>query len=57
MPLVTKGNPAVQHSKKFELAGTKLLISPAASLEIANNKSRLYEFLQWREACSRFQNC
>ena len=37
-----------QKIKKFELAGTKLLVSPTASLEIANNKSRLYEFLQWR---------
>ena len=49
MPLVTKELIRLsQHSKEFELAGTKLLISPAASLEIANNKSRLYEFLQWR---------
>jgi len=40
--------PLAQHSKEFELAGAKLTLSPAASLEIANNKSRLYEFLQWR---------
>ena len=40
--------PLAQHSKEFELAGAKLPVSPAASLEIANNKSRLYEFLQWR---------
>lgn len=49
MPLVTKELiPLSQHIKEFELAGTKLLVSSTASLEIANNKSRLYEFLQWR---------
>ncbi len=49
LPLVTDELiPLSQHRKEFELAGIKLLISPAASLEIANNKSRLYEFLQWR---------
>ena len=31
---------------EFERAGTKVIISSASSLEIANNKSRLYEFLQ-----------
>ncbi len=50
LPLVTKELiPLSQHSKEFELAGTKLLLSSTASLEIANNKSRLYEFLQWRD--------
>ena len=49
LPLVTKELiPLSLHAKEFELTGTKLLISPTASLEIANNKSRLYEFLQWR---------
>lgn len=49
LPLVTKELlPLAAHCKEFELAGTKLLVSPIASLEIANNKSRLYEFLQWR---------
>ena len=49
LPLVTKELiPLSQRAKEFELAGAKLLISPTASLEIANNKSRLYEFLQWR---------
>ena len=49
MPLVTKElRPLSQRIKEFELAGTKLLVSSTASLEIANNKSRLYEFLQWR---------
>ncbi len=49
LPLVTRELIHLsQHSKEFELAGAKVLVSPTASLEIANNKSRLYEFLQWR---------
>ncbi len=49
LPLVTKELiPLSQHKNEFALAGTKLLVSPITSLEIANNKSRLYEFLQWR---------
>jgi carbamoyl-phosphate synthase large subunit len=49
MPLVTKELiPLSQHKNEFEQAGIKLLTSSAASLEIANNKSLLYEFLQWR---------
>lgn len=49
MPLVTKELlPIARHLTEFELAGTKALVSSAAALEIANNKSRLYEFLQWR---------
>lgn len=49
MPLVTKELiPLSQRQNEFELAGVKLLVSSATSLEIANNKSRLYEFLQWR---------
>lgn len=49
MPLVTKELiPLAQHKQNFEKAGIKVLVSSAASLEIANNKSRLYEFLQWR---------
>jgi carbamoyl-phosphate synthase large subunit len=49
LPLVTKELiPLAQRSNEFELAGAKLLISPVSSLEIANNKSNLYEFLQWR---------
>lgn len=49
LPLVTKELiPISQKVKEFELAGAKVLISSTASLEIANNKSRLYEFLQWR---------
>lgn len=47
LPLVTKELiPFSEHLKEFELAGTRVIVSPTASLEIANNKSRLYEFLQ-----------
>lgn len=49
LPLVT--NELVHfasHTNEFEMAGTRLLVTPLASLEIAINKSRLYEFLQWR---------
>ena len=48
LPLVT--NELVHfasHTNEFEMAGTRLLVTPLASLEIAINKSRLYEFLQW----------
>lgn len=49
LPLVTKELiPLSKQIKDFEGAGTKLLVSPIASLEVANNKSRLYQFLQWR---------
>lgn len=49
LPLVTKELiPLSQHVEEFARAGTKILVSSFASLEIANNKSRLYEFLQWR---------
>ncbi len=49
MPLVTKELiPLALHTREFEFAGAKVLASPVESLEIANNKSRLYEFLQWR---------
>jgi carbamoyl-phosphate synthase large subunit len=49
LPLVTKELiPLSKRSNEFEPAGAKLLISPVSSLEIANNKSSLYEFLQWR---------
>lgn len=49
LPLVTKELiPLSQHVEEFARAGIKILVSSFASLEIANNKSRLYEFLQWR---------
>ena len=50
LPLVTKELiPLSQHTTEFELAGAKVIVSPTASLEIANNKSRLYEFLNGEE--------
>lgn len=49
LPLVTKELLALSNRIfDFESAGTRILISPHASLEIANNKSRLYEFMEWR---------
>lgn len=49
MPLVTRELiPLAQHKNEFEANGVKLLVSSAESLEIANNKSRLYQFLEWR---------
>ncbi len=49
LPLVTKELiPFAQHKDAFEKAGIKIPTSSLASLEIANNKSRLYEFLEWR---------
>ena len=49
LPLVTRELvPLSKHAGDFEKIGTRVLVSPTASLEIANNKSRLYEFLQWR---------
>jgi len=49
MPLVTKELiPFAKNKKKFEDQETKVLVSSVDSLEIANNKSRLYQFLEWR---------
>lgn len=49
LPLVTKELiPLSARVNEFETFGTRVLISPQSSLDIANNKSRLYEFLQWR---------
>jgi carbamoyl-phosphate synthase large subunit len=49
LPLVTRELiPLALHKKDFEANGVKVLVSEAPSLEIANNKSKLYEFLQWR---------
>src|SRR5262245_49572722 len=48
-PLVTKELiQLAQNKKKFEEQETKILVSKVDSLEIANNKSRLYQFLEWR---------
>jgi len=50
LPLVTNELlPLAYAAGELALAGTTLAGSPAASLEIANHKSRLYEFLQWRD--------
>ena len=47
LPLVTRELiPLSNHIKELELAGCRVIISSTASLKIANNKSRLYEFLQ-----------
>ena|SRR5436190_2304257 len=49
LPLVTKELiPLAQHKKHFDELGTRVLVSDVDSLEIANNKSRLYQFLEWR---------
>jgi carbamoyl-phosphate synthase large subunit len=49
LPLVTKELlPLALNKQKFEAANIKVLVSDAPSLEIAVNKSSLYEFLQWR---------
>src|SRR6478672_11703224 len=49
LPLVTKELiPLSQHRKEFDLSGAKVIVSPGESLEIANDKSKLYQFLEWR---------
>lgn len=49
LPLVTRELiPLANHIKGFEIAGSKVLVSPSSSLEIANNKSRMYVFLDER---------
>jgi carbamoyl-phosphate synthase large subunit len=49
LPLVTRELiPLAQHTQVFELAGARVLVSTTESLEIANDKGRLYQFLQWR---------
>jgi carbamoyl-phosphate synthase large subunit len=49
LPLVTRELiPLSKNKEAFAKKGAKLLCSPYSSLEIANNKGRLYQFLQWR---------
>jgi carbamoyl-phosphate synthase large subunit len=49
LPLVTKELlPLAQHKKEFEAQNTKVLVSNVDSVGIANNKGRLYQFLEWR---------
>jgi carbamoyl-phosphate synthase large subunit len=46
LPLVTKELLPFSHNTElFEATGTKIIISSPTALKIANNKSRLYEFL------------
>lgn len=50
LPLVTRELIPLANAKAaFESKGIKVLVSSAASLEVANNKSALYQFLQWRD--------
>lgn len=50
IPLVTRELiPFATHKNDFEKNGIRLPLSTLASLQIANNKSSLYEFLQWRD--------
>ena len=49
MPLVTAELIHLARAKhEFEKQGTVVMVSSPDALEIAVNKSRLYEFLQWR---------
>ena len=41
-------NSFITAHEGVELAGARLFVSSSESLEIANDKSRLYQFLQWR---------
>ena len=49
LPLVTKELiPFAERIKEFDVLDIKVLVSTLSSLEIANDKGKLYEFLQWR---------
>jgi carbamoyl-phosphate synthase large subunit len=49
LPLVTRELlPLANAMEKFKETGTVVLVSPAASIEIANDKGKLYQFLEWR---------
>ena len=49
LPLVSRELiPLAQSRASFASAGIRIPLSATESLEIASNKSRLYEFLQWR---------
>jgi carbamoyl-phosphate synthase large subunit len=49
MPLVTRELfHFAKHKKDFEFAGAHVLVATYDSLEIANDKSKLYQFLEWR---------
>ncbi len=50
LPLVTRELTVLaNHRVAFQQAGVQLPVSSAASLEIANDKGKLYQFLQWRD--------
>lgn len=50
LPLVTRELiPLAAYKTEFDKAGIKLPLSSLASLEIANDKGRLYQFLEWRD--------
>jgi carbamoyl-phosphate synthase large subunit len=49
LPLVTRElSKLALHKKEFEEMGVRVLVSDPEPLSIANNKSRLYQFLEWR---------
>lgn len=49
LPLVTRELlPLALHREHFSKAGVHLIVSSAASLEVANDKVKLYQFLEWR---------
>lgn len=49
MPLVTlELLPLALGRNELEFAGAKVLVSPAESIEIAIDKGRTYQFLEWR---------
>ncbi len=49
LPLVTRELiPLAMHRQSFEKAGIMIPLSPVNALEIAINKGKLYQFLQWR---------
>ena len=49
LPLVTRELiPLALHREAFEKAGIRIPVSSLNALEIANNKGKLYQFLQWR---------
>lgn len=49
LPLVTKELiPLALHKEDFEKKGIHVLVSAASSLEIANDKGKTFQFLEWR---------
>jgi carbamoyl-phosphate synthase large subunit len=49
MPLVTRELlPLATEKEKFEKEGVRIVVGSAASVDIANDKGKLYQFLDWR---------